>query len=126
MASCFKRRTDTGNGDGRQPQDDLVAMCGGTCLEDGCLFQNGTAEMRLPGVLRAGKSPASDDVGTGEDIKQKFRADIIRMTQAKPPKSHGFGGDSLPLREESQRRTPHTAKRKRTALPDCVLAEIGW
>ena len=50
MASHAERQPDTTDGDNRQPQDDLVAVPTGSCLESSDSLQGGTPEMRLPGM----------------------------------------------------------------------------
>ena len=68
MAPVAQWQFDTGAGDGRKPQKDLVDLSGRTCMEDSCLCPDGRYEERLPSVCRedAKKRPCFVSGGVGE------------------------------------------------------------
>ena len=56
MESYAERQPDATDGDNWQPQDDLVAVPTGSCLESSDSLQGGAPEMRLSGVRWAGEA----------------------------------------------------------------------
>ena len=72
MARDPQRRTDTRDGDSRQPQKSVVDMSLWPCLESGHLLARGRAALRLPHLRRQNES--KNDVnparGDGQKIKK--------------------------------------------------------